>query len=42
MLVRDYSYSESAQLAKQREAAILTAALARELTGVVMRRLSSL
>lgn len=42
VLVRDYSYSESAQLAKQREAAILTAALARELTAVVMRRLSSL
>jgi LPS-assembly lipoprotein len=42
VLVRDYSYSESAQLAKQREAAILTSALARELTGVVMRRLASL
>lgn len=42
VLLRDYSYSESAQLAKQREAAILTAALARELTGVVMRRLASL
>ena len=42
VLVRDYSYSESAQLAKQREANILTAALARELTAVVMRRLSSL
>jgi LPS-assembly lipoprotein len=42
VLVRDYSYSESAQLAKQREAAILTSALAHELTGVVMRRLSSL
>ena len=42
VLVRDYSYSESAQLAKQREAAILTTALARELTAVVMRRLSSL
>jgi LPS-assembly lipoprotein len=42
VLVRDYSYSESAQLAKQREAAILTSALARELTGVAMRRLSSL
>lgn len=42
VLVRDYSYSESAQLAKQREAAILTSALAHELTGVVMRRLASL
>jgi LPS-assembly lipoprotein len=42
VLLRDYSYSESAQLAKQREAAILTTALARELTGVVMRRLASL
>lgn len=41
-LVRDYSYSESAQLAKQREAAILSAALARELSAVAMRRLSSL
>ena len=42
VLLRDYSYSESAQLAKQREAAILTTALARELTAVVMRRLASL
>jgi LPS-assembly lipoprotein len=42
VLVRDYSYSESAQLAKQREAAILSTALARELASVVMRRLSSL
>lgn len=41
-LVRDYNYSESAQLAKQREAAILSGALARELASVVMRRLSSL
>ena len=42
VLVRDYSYSESAQLAKQREASILSMALARELAAVVMRRLSSL
>jgi LPS-assembly lipoprotein len=42
VLVRDYSYSESAQLAKQREASILSTALARELAAVVMRRLSSL
>lgn len=42
VLVRDYSYSEAAQLAKQRETAILTTALARELSAVVMRRLSSL
>ncbi len=40
--VRDYSYSESAQLAKQREQQILSAALAQELAAVVMRRLSSL
>ena len=42
MLVRDYSYNESQQLAKDREQTILGAALARELAGVVMRRLSSL
>jgi LPS-assembly lipoprotein len=42
VLVRDYSYSESAQLAKEREASILSTALARELAAVVMRRLSSL
>jgi LPS-assembly lipoprotein len=41
-LVRDYSYSESAQLAKQRESAILSQALAHDLVSVVMRRLSSL
>ncbi len=40
--VRDYNYSESAQLAKQREQQILTAALGDELAGVVMRRLVSL
>ncbi len=42
MLVRDYSYAESAQLAKQREQQILTAAMAQDLAGVVMRRLSTL
>jgi LPS-assembly lipoprotein len=41
-LVRDYSYSESAQLAKQRESAILSQALAHDLVSVVMRRLASL
>jgi len=42
MMVRDYSYSESAQLAKEREQAILSTALAHDLAAVVMRRLSSL
>jgi LPS-assembly lipoprotein len=41
-LVRDYDYSESAQLAKQREQAILSDALARDLVSVLMRRLASL
>jgi LPS-assembly lipoprotein len=41
-LVRDYSYSENAQLAKQRESAILSQALAHDLVSVVMRRLASL
>jgi LPS-assembly lipoprotein len=41
-LIRDYSYSESAQLAKERERAILSDALANDLVSVVMRRLSSL
>ena len=41
-LIRDYSYSESAQLAKERERAILSEALANDLVSVVMRRLSSL
>jgi len=40
--VRDYNYSESAQLAKQREQQILSTALGDELAGVVMRRLTSL
>ena len=41
-LVRDYSYSENAQLAKQRESSILRQALAHDLVSVVMRRLASL
>ena len=41
-LVRDYSYSESAQLAKEHESAILSQALAHDLVSVVMRRLASL
>ena len=41
-LVRDYSYSENAQLAKERERAILSNALAHDLVTVVMRRLASL
>jgi LPS-assembly lipoprotein len=41
-LVRDYSYSENAQLAKERESAILSQALAHDLVSVVMRRLASL
>ncbi len=42
VLLRDYSYSEGAQLAKEREKAIMSAALAQDLVTVVMRRLSSL
>jgi len=41
-LIRDYSYSENAQLAKDRESAILSQALAHDLVSVVMRRLASL
>lgn len=41
-LVRDYSYSENAQLAKDQERAILSRALAHDLVSVVMRRLESL
>ncbi|HWG77097.1 MAG TPA: LPS assembly lipoprotein LptE [Steroidobacteraceae bacterium] len=40
--VRDYNYSESAQLAKQREQQILSDALGDELAAVAMRRISSL
>jgi len=41
-LVRDYSYSENAQLAKDHESAILAQALAHDLVSVVMHRLESL
>ncbi|MET0497071.1 MAG: LPS assembly lipoprotein LptE [Steroidobacteraceae bacterium] len=41
-LTRDYSYDEKAVLAKQREQAILREALARELAGLVVRRLAAL
>lgn len=41
-LTRDYSYDETAVLAKQREQAILRKALARDLAGLVVRRLASL
>ncbi len=39
---RDLSFDESALLAKEREQEVLRAALARDLVGVVMRRLESL
>ncbi len=42
VLVRDYSFSESALLAKERERSILSEALAHDLVSVVMRRLASL
>jgi LPS-assembly lipoprotein len=41
MRVLDYSYAENAQLAKQREQQVLTAAMGRELAAMVLRRLSS-
>jgi LPS-assembly lipoprotein len=41
-LVRDYNFSESQLLAKEREKRILSEALAHDLVSVVMRRLSSL
>jgi LPS-assembly lipoprotein len=41
-LTRDYSYDETAALAKQREGAILREALARDLASLVLRRLSVL
>lgn len=41
-LTRDYSYDESAVLAKRREEVILREALARDLAGLVIRRLASL
>jgi LPS-assembly lipoprotein len=41
-LTRDYSYEETAVLAKQKEQMILREALARDLAGLVVRRLASL
>jgi LPS-assembly lipoprotein len=41
-LVNDFSYNEAALLAKEREEAGLRAALARDLAGLVLRRLASL
>jgi LPS-assembly lipoprotein len=41
-LTRDFSFDETALLAKQREQAILREALARDLAGLVVRRLASL
>jgi LPS-assembly lipoprotein len=41
-LTRDYSYDPTAVLAKEREQAILREALARDLAGLVVRRLASL
>lgn len=41
-LTRDYSYDEAAVLAKRREEVILREALARDLAGLVIRRLASL
>jgi LPS-assembly lipoprotein len=41
-LTRDFSYDVTAVLAKQREQAVLREALARDLAGLVVRRLASL
>jgi LPS-assembly lipoprotein len=41
-LTRDYSYDETAVLAKQREETVLREALARDLAALVVRRLSTL
>ncbi|WP_157994395.1 LPS-assembly lipoprotein LptE [Peristeroidobacter agariperforans] len=41
-LTRDYSYDETAVLAKQKEQSILREALARDLAGQVVRRLAAL
>lgn len=41
-MTRDYSYDETAVLAKQREHAILREALARDLAGLIVRRLAAL
>jgi LPS-assembly lipoprotein len=42
VLTRDYSYDERAVLAKQREQSLLREALARDLAGLVVRRLAAL
>jgi LPS-assembly lipoprotein len=41
-LSRDYSYDETAVLAKEREQAVLREALARDLAGLVLRQIASL
>ncbi len=41
-LTREYSYDATAVLAKQKEQAVLREALARDLAGLVVRRLSAL
>jgi LPS-assembly lipoprotein len=41
-LVNDFSYDEAALLAKEREEAVLRSALARDLAGLVIRRIVSL
>jgi LPS-assembly lipoprotein len=41
-LTRDYSYDETAVLAKQREQLVLREALARDLAGLIVRRLAAL
>jgi LPS-assembly lipoprotein len=41
-LTRDYSFDEQALLAKEREEEVLREALARDLVGIVLRRLASL
>jgi LPS-assembly lipoprotein len=41
-LTREYSYDEGALLAKQKEQGVLREALARDLAGLVVRRLSAL
>lgn len=41
-VTRDYSYDETAVLAKQREHAVLREALARDVAGMIIRRLAAL
>ncbi len=41
-MTRDYSYDETAVLAKQREQAVLREALARDVAGMIIRRLAAL